>query len=64
VGILLFSLIECAYVSDVRQIELHLAEHLVPWPSFLEVEIAIAKLKKYKSPGGDQIPAELIQARG
>jgi hypothetical protein len=28
------------------------------------VEIAIAKLKKYKSPGGDQIPAELIQAGG
>jgi hypothetical protein len=27
------------------------------------VEIAIAKLKKYKSPGRDQIPAELIQAR-
>jgi sorting nexin-29 len=28
------------------------------------VEIAIAKLKKYKSPGNDQIPAELIQAGG
>jgi hypothetical protein len=27
------------------------------------VEIASAKLKKYKSPGSDQIPAELIQAR-
>jgi hypothetical protein len=26
-----------------------------------EVEIAIAKLKKYKSPGRDQIMAELIQ---
>jgi hypothetical protein len=26
------------------------------------MEIAIAKLKKYKSPGSDQIPAELIQA--
>jgi hypothetical protein len=31
-------------------------------PSRLEVEIAIAKLKKYKSPGSDQIPAELFQA--
>jgi hypothetical protein len=30
----------------------------------LEVEIDIAKLKKYKSPGSDQIPAELIQAGG
>jgi hypothetical protein len=28
------------------------------------VEIAIAKFKKYKSPGSDQIPAELIQAGG
>jgi hypothetical protein len=32
--------------------------------SRLEVEIAIAKLKKYKSPGSDQILAELIQAGG
>jgi hypothetical protein len=30
----------------------------------LVVEIAIAKLKKYKSPSSDQIPAELIQSRG
>jgi hypothetical protein len=51
-------------VSDVRQIELHTAEPLVPGVSRLEVEIAIAKLKKYKSPGSDQIPAELIQAGG
>jgi hypothetical protein len=29
-----------------------------------EVEIAIAKLKRYESPGSDQIPAELIQAGG
>jgi hypothetical protein len=39
-----------------------MAESLVPGPSRLEVEIAIAKLKKYKLPGSDQIPAELIQA--
>jgi hypothetical protein len=51
-------------VSDVRQIEVHMAEPLVPGPSCLEVEIAIAKLKKYKSPGSDQILAELIQAGG
>jgi hypothetical protein len=30
--------------------------------SRLEVEIATGKLEKYKSPGSDQIPAELIQA--
>jgi hypothetical protein len=34
----------------------------VPDPSPFEVEIAVAKLKKYKSPGSDQILAELIQA--
>jgi hypothetical protein len=51
-------------VSDVRQIEVHTAQPLVPGPSRLEVEIAIAKLKKYKSLGSDQIPAELIQAGG
>jgi hypothetical protein len=51
-------------VSDIRQIEVYTAEPLVPGPSCLEVEIAIAKLKKYKSPGSDQIPAELIQAGG
>jgi hypothetical protein len=51
-------------VSDVRQIGIHTAEPLVPGPSRLEAEIAIAKLKKYKSPGSDQILAELIQAGG
>jgi hypothetical protein len=48
-------------VSDVRQIEIHSAESLVPVPNNLKVEIAIAKLTKYKSPDSDQIPAELIQ---
>jgi hypothetical protein len=51
-------------VSDVRQIEVHTSEPLVPGPSRLVFEIAIAKLKRYKSPGSDQIPAELIQAGG
>jgi hypothetical protein len=37
---------------------------LVPDPSHLEVEIAIAKLKKYKSSGSDEILAELIQTGG
>jgi hypothetical protein len=45
-------------ISD-RQIEIHTAE-LSPF----EVEIVIAKLKRYKSPGSDQIPAELIQPGG
>jgi hypothetical protein len=33
-------------------------------PSRLEVKIAITKLKKYKSPGSDENPEELIQAGG
>jgi hypothetical protein len=49
-------------VSDVRQIEIHTAESLVPSRSHLEADISIAKLKKYKSPGSDQIAAELYQA--
>jgi hypothetical protein len=51
-------------VSEVMQIEVHTAEPLVPGPSLLEVEITVTNLKKYKSPGSDQIPAELIQAGG
>jgi hypothetical protein len=47
-------------VSDVRQIEVHTAETLVPGPSRLEVEIAFAKLKKYTE-GSDEILAELHQ---
>jgi hypothetical protein len=40
-----------------------MAEPLVPCPSCLETETAIANLK-YKLPGSDQILAELIQAGG
>jgi hypothetical protein len=51
-------------VSDVMQIEVHTAEPLVPSPSRLEVETAIAKLERYKSPGSYEILAELVQAGG
>jgi hypothetical protein len=48
----------------VRQIEINTAEPLVPQPSSSEVEIAIEKLKRYKSSCIDQIPIEPIQAGG
>jgi hypothetical protein len=51
-------------VSDVTQIEIHTVEPLVPDPSPFDAAIAIAKLKKYKYPGSDQILAQLIQAGG
>jgi sorting nexin-29 len=51
-------------VNDVRQTEIHTAEPLVPEPSDSDVEIAIEKLKRRKSPGIAQITAELIKAGG
>jgi hypothetical protein len=50
--------------GGVRQTEMHTAEPFVPKPSSSEVEFAIGKLKRYKSPGVDQISAEIIQAGG
>jgi hypothetical protein len=40
------------------------AEPFEPHPSASEFEVAIGKPKRYKSPGVDQIPAEVIQAGG
>jgi hypothetical protein len=51
-------------VSDVGPTEIHTAEPLVSDPSPCEVEITIARLKMYKSPGSDKILAEMIQAGG
>jgi hypothetical protein len=51
-------------ISYIRQIEVYTAEPLVPGPRRLEVEISIAKLKKYKSPDSDQVLSKLIQAGG
>jgi hypothetical protein len=51
-------------VSNVRQIGILTAEPLAPGPNRLDVEIAIARLKKCKSSGSNEIRAELIQAGG
>jgi hypothetical protein len=44
-------------VSDIRQTETRTAELLVPDPTLFETETDVAKLKRYKSPGSDQILA-------
>jgi hypothetical protein len=49
-------------VSHVRQMEIHAAETSIPEPSPVETGIRTAKLKSCKSPGTEQLPAELIQA--
>jgi hypothetical protein len=49
-------------VHNVRQMDIHTTEPLVPEPSLVEVEIAIGKLKSYKYPGTNQIMTELIKA--
>jgi hypothetical protein len=49
---------------DIRQMDIHTAEPLVPEPSLVEVEIAVPKLKSYKSAGTDQISARIDQSRG
>ena len=51
-------------VNDDRQTEIHTTEPLVLEPSAFEFEMAIEKLKRYKSPGFDQISAELIKPGG
>jgi hypothetical protein len=48
-------------VKGVRQVEVHTAEQRVPESSAFEVEMAIEKLKRHKSPSTDQIPADLIE---
>ena len=52
-------------VEDVRQTEVHTEEPLVSELSAsFEIKMVIEELKRYKSPGIDQIPAELIRAGG
>jgi hypothetical protein len=60
----LCQLLNAQWVGGIRQTEIQTAEPFVPEPSISEVEVAISKLKRYKSTGADQIPAELIQAGG
>jgi hypothetical protein len=49
-------------VNDIRHIEIHAAQSLIFQLSPFEPETATEKLKHCKSPGIDQIPAEIVQA--
>ena len=49
-------------VKEVGQAEIHTAEPLVPEPSAFDVELPIGNLKSHKSPGIDEIPAEMVKA--
>jgi hypothetical protein len=51
-------------IHEVKQMDKHKAEPLVPELTLVVVEIAIGKLKSYKSPGTNQISAEMIKAEG
>jgi hypothetical protein len=51
-------------VTDVKQIDIQQAHLSVLDPSPFEFETAVAKLKRHKGKGHDQIWAELVQAGG
>jgi len=51
-------------IKDVRRVKAQTAESVASKPSVIELEIATEILIRHKSPGRDQIPAELIQYRG
>jgi hypothetical protein len=43
---------------------IHTTESVVPDPRAFESEMVVEKIKRHKSPGMDEIPAELIKAQG
>jgi hypothetical protein len=51
-------------VNEVRQTEIHTEEPIVLELSAFEVEMAVEKIKRRRSPGTDQIPTEFITAGG
>jgi hypothetical protein len=50
--------------GGIRQTEIHTTQPYVPEPSAAEFKVAMRKMKRYKAPGSDQIPAERIKAEG
>jgi hypothetical protein len=57
-------LLNIQWVGGIRQAEIQTAESFVPETSISEAEVATGKLKRFKSPGANQTPVELIQAQG
>jgi hypothetical protein len=57
-------LLNVQWVAGIMQTEIQRAEPFVPEPSISEVEVTTGKLKRYRSPGANYIPDELIQAGG
>ena len=52
------------WVTEVRQAEIDTAKPLEPEQIAFQFEMANEKLKRHKSPGIEQIPAEMIKAGG
>jgi len=50
--------------EQTEEFEIHTAEPLIPEPSVIEMEMSVNRLKNFKSPGIDNIPAELIKSGG
>ena len=59
-----FQLFNVHGVKDVGQVEIPTADSLLSEPSALKIELVFDKLKNRKSPGIDELPAELIKAGG
>jgi hypothetical protein len=59
-----YQLLNVHRVNDVEQTEIRTAEPLVLEASYFEVEMAVEKLQRHKSPATDKLPAELIKAGG
>jgi len=50
--------------EETEEFEIHTAEPWIPEPREIEIKMSVKKLKIFKSPGMDNILAELIKAGG
>jgi hypothetical protein len=50
--------------GGVRKNEIHTADLILPETRASGVEVAIGKVISYKSPGDNQIPAEIFRQKG